>query len=87
MGLEMLNRGCPHLVCGKKISESGDDQVTPQRRWFLKSTEAGLPGFSRRWGLISARGAHSAASVIDIAIGVPTIVVGLISFFGELRQT
>jgi hypothetical protein len=34
-----------------------------------------------------AMSAHSAASVIYIAIGIPTIVVGLLSFFGELRQT
>jgi hypothetical protein len=31
--------------------------------------------------------APSAASVIYIAIGLPTIVVGLNSFFAELRQT
>jgi hypothetical protein len=31
--------------------------------------------------------AYSAASVVYIAIGVPTVVVGLVSFFTELRET
>jgi hypothetical protein len=31
--------------------------------------------------------ANSAASVLYIAIGVPTVVVGLINFFAELRFT
>jgi hypothetical protein len=29
----------------------------------------------------------SAASTVCIAIGIPTIVVGLLSFFAELRET
>jgi apolipoprotein N-acyltransferase len=44
----------------------------------------GIVGSGVFWIVTSA---HSAASVIDIAIGVPTIVVGLISFFTELRRT
>ena len=44
----------------------------------------GIVGSGVFWIVTSA---HSAASVIDIAIGVPTIVVGLLSLFGELRQT
>jgi apolipoprotein N-acyltransferase len=44
----------------------------------------GIMGSGIFWIVMSA---HSAASVIYIAIGIPTIVVGLISFFAELRQT
>jgi hypothetical protein len=44
----------------------------------------GIIGSGVFWIVTSA---HSAASVIYIAIGVPIIVVGLISFFAELHQT
>ena len=44
----------------------------------------GIIGSGVFWIIMNA---HSADAVIYIAIGVPTIVVGLLSLFGELRQT
>jgi hypothetical protein len=44
----------------------------------------GIMGSGVFWIVMSA---YSAAPVIYIAIGVPTIVVGVISLLGELRQT
>lgn len=44
----------------------------------------GIAAMGVFWIVLSA---YAAASVIYIAIGVPTIIVGLISFFAEVRQT